>query len=257
MTVELAISETGAGPPLVILHGLFGSRRNWWSIARQLADLRHVVVADLRNHGTSPWDPVHDYPALAADVARLVETRLGGRAAVIGHSMGGKAAMMLALERPDLVERLVVVDIAPARSPGNSADILRAVERVPLDRCDRRTDVEEALAEDVPDPKVRAFLAANVVSGPDGLAWGVNLDAIARHLDDILGFPDVPPGRAFAGPTLILAGGRSPYVTPEHHAAISRLFPAARIETIPQAGHWLHADAPAEFLAAVRPFLEA
>ena len=256
MTVELAISETGAGDPLVILHGLFGSKRNWWSIARQLADTRHVVVADLRNHGASPWDPVHDYPALAADVARLVETRLGGRAAVIGHSMGGKAAMMLALERPELVERLVVVDIAPARSPGNSADMLRALDRVPLDRCARRADVEAALAGDVPDTRVRSFLAANVVSGPDGLAWGVNLDAFARHLDDIIGFPDVPPGRTFAGSTLFLAGGRSPYVRPEQHSAILRLFPAARIETIPGAGHWLHADAPEEFLAAVRPFLE-
>lgn len=256
MTVELAISEIGEGDPLVILHGLFGSKRNWWSIARQLAATRRVVVADLRNHGASPWDPVHDYPALAADVARLIETRLGGRAAVIGHSMGGKAAMMLALERPALVERLVVVDIAPTRSPGNSADILRALERVPLDRCAHRGDVEAALAGDVPEGKVRAFLAANVVSGPDGLAWGVNLDAFARHLDDILGFPDVPPGRTFAGPTLFLAGGRSPYVRPEQHAAILRLFPAARIETIPAAGHWLHADAPEEFLAAVRPFLE-
>jgi len=256
MTVELAISEIGEGDPLVILHGLFGSKRNWWSIARQLADTRHVVVADLRNHGASPWDPVHDYPALAADVVRLIETRLGGRAAVIGHSMGGKAAMMLALERPELVERLVVVDIAPTRSPGNSADILRALERVPLDRCAHRGDVEAALAGDVPEGKVRAFLAANVVSGPDGLAWGVNLDAFARHLDDILGFPDVPPGRTFAGPSLFLAGGRSPYVRPEQHAAILRLFPAARIETIPAAGHWLHADAPEEFLAAVRPFLE-
>jgi pimeloyl-ACP methyl ester carboxylesterase len=256
MTVELAISEIGEGDPLVILHGLFGSKRNWWSIARQLAATRRVVVADLRNHGASPWDPVHDYPALAADVARLIETRLGGRAAVIGHSMGGKAAMMLALERPALVERLVVVDIAPTRSPGNSADILRALERVPLDRCAHRGDVEAALAGDVPEGKVRSFLAANVVSGPDGLAWGVNLDAFARHLDDILGFPDVPPGRTFAGPTLFLAGGRSPYVRPEQHAAILRLFPAARIETIPAAGHWLHADAPEEFLAAVRPFLE-
>jgi pimeloyl-ACP methyl ester carboxylesterase len=256
MTVELAISEIGEGDPLVILHGLFGSKRNWWSIARQLAATRRVVVADLRNHGASPWDPVHDYPALAADVARLIETRLGGRAAVIGHSMGGKAAMMLALERPALIERLVVVDIAPTRSPGNSADILRALERVPLDRCAHRGDVEAALAGDVPEGKVRSFLAANVVSGPDGLAWGVNLDAFARHLDDILGFPDVPPGRTFAGPTLFLAGGRSPYVRPEQHAAILRLFPAARIETIPAAGHWLHADAPEEFLAAVRPFLE-
>lgn len=257
MTVELAISETGKGDPLVILHGLFGSKRNWWSIARQLADTRHVVVVDLRNHGTSPWDPVHDYPALAADVARLVETRLGGRAAVIGHSMGGKAAMMLALERPELVERLVVVDIAPTRSPGNSADILQAMQRVPLDRCARRVDVEAALAGDVPDPAVRAFLAANVVSSRDGLAWGVNLDAIAQHLDDVLGFPDVPQGRSFAGPTLVLAGGRSPYVRPEQHEAILRLFPAAQIETIPGAGHWLHADALGEFLAAVRPFLGA
>jgi len=257
VTVELAFSEAGAGPPLVILHGLFGSKRNWSSIAKQLADSRRVVVADLRNHGASPWDPVHDYPALAADVARLVETQLGGRAAVIGHSMGGKAAMMLALERPDLVERLVVVDIAPAPSPGNSADVLRALQAVPLAECSRRADVDAALAASIPDPAVRTFLVANVVSGPDGLAWGVNLDALARHLDGILGFPDVPPGRSFDGPTLFLAGGRSPYVQPHHHACITRLFPAARVETIPDAGHWLHADAPAAFLDAARRFLDS
>jgi esterase len=257
MTVELAIAEAGSGDPLVILHGLFGSKRNWSSIAKQLADSRRVVTVDLRNHGASPWDPVHDYPALAADVARLVETRLGGRAAIIGHSMGGKAAMMLALERPDLVERLVVVDIAPAPSPGSSRDFLRAMQAVPLAECSRRADVEAALASDVPDAAVRTFLVANIVAGPDGLAWGVNLDAIARHFDAIMDFPDVPAGRTFAGPVLFLAGGRSPYVQPHHHAAITRLFPAARVETIPDAGHWLHADAPAAFLDAVRRFLDA
>jgi pimeloyl-ACP methyl ester carboxylesterase len=257
VTVELAFSEIGDGPPLVILHGLFGSKRNWSSIAKQLADSRRVITVDLRNHGASPWSPVHDYPALASDVTRLVETRLGGRAAVLGHSMGGKAAMMLALERPELVERLVVVDIAPAPSPGSSREFLRAMMAVPLAECSRRGDVEAALAADVPDAAVRSFLVANIVARPDGLAWGVNLEAIADHIDAIMDFPDVPDGRAFTGPVLVLAGGRSPYVQPHHATMINRLFPAARVETIPEAGHWLHADAPAAFLEAVRVFLQA
>jgi pimeloyl-ACP methyl ester carboxylesterase len=152
-------------------------------------------------------------------------------------------------KRSAVGERSVIM--VRGESGENGGDI-----HVVENRCAHRGDVEAALAGDVPEGKVRAFLAANVVSGPDGLAWGVNLDAFARHLDDILGFPNVPQGRTFTGPSLFLAGGRSPYVRPEHHAAILRLFPAARIETIPAAGHWLHADAPEEFLAAVRPFLE-
>ena len=132
MSLELSFNEYGAGPPLVVLHGLFGSKRNFSAIARRLADAFQVITVDLRNHGESPWDNRHDYPALAADVAQLIERQLGGPAAVIGHSMGGKAAMLLALTRPELVERLVVVDIPPARSRGTPIDYVHAMQAVPL-----------------------------------------------------------------------------------------------------------------------------
>ena len=253
--VEVAWSEFGAGEPLVILHGLFGSKRNWTSVAGTLGRHHRVLAVDLRNHGTSPWDERHDYPALAADIARFIEREVGGRAAVVGHSMGGKTAMMLALTRPDLVERLVVVDIAPAVSRGPIGDVLTMLRSVPLERFSERAEVQAALAGMIPDPKLRGFLMLNVVAGPTGLAWAVNLDALARHFDLIAGFPEVPSARAFPGPALFLVGGNSDYVRPEHHAEIHRLFPAATIEVIPGAGHWVHADAPAAFVAAIEQFL--
>jgi len=171
--------------------------------------------------------------------------------------MGGKAAMTLALTRPELVRRLVVVDIPPAASRGTSLALVRAMQGVPLAALARRADVAAALAAAVPDPAVRAFLAQAVTSGPAGLAWSVNLDAIAAQFETILGFPDLPTESGFTGPALFVAGGRSDYLRPEHRAEIGRLFPAARIEEIPGAGHWVHADAPAAFLEVVERFLEA
>ena len=253
--VELATSESGAGSPLVILHGLFGSKRNWASVAHRLAAAHRVISVDLRNHGESPWDARHDYPALAADVAAVIERRVGGPAAVLGHSMGGKAAMVLALARPELVERLVVVDIAPVRSTATPIEYVRAMRDLPLAAFSQRLDIKEALAPEIPDPMVRGFLTLNLVSGPNGFAWTVNLEAIERNFDAILGFPEGVAGRPFTHPTLFLVGGRSDYVQPEHHAEIRRLFPAATIEVIERAGHWVHADAADAFVAAVDAFL--
>jgi esterase len=253
--VNLAYHDTGVGDPLVILHGLFGSKRNWASIARRLGGTHRVLTVDLRNHGGSPWDDRHDYPAVAEDVADFIESIVGGSAAVLGHSMGGKAAMVLALSRPTLVERLVVVDIPPAESAGDTRRYLEAMRAVPLVTCGRRADVEAALAEAIPDPAIRAFLAANIVSRPDGLAWGVNLEALARHFETIRGFPEMPRGQRYDGPTLFVAGGRSPYLLADHRPVITRLFPAATVEVIPDAGHWVHADAPEAFVAAVSRFL--
>jgi len=255
--VELALSESGAGSPLVILHGLFGSKRNWAGVAHRLAATRRVITVDLRNHGESPWDDRHDYPALAADVAAVIETRVGGPAAVLGHSMGGKAAMVLALSRPELVERLIVVDIAPVRSTATPIEYVRAMRTLPLAAFSQRLDVKEALAPAIPDPMVRGFLTLNLVAGPAGLAWTVNLEAIERNFPAILGFPDVPPGRRFTKPTLFVAGGRSAYVRPEHHAEMHRLFPAATIEVIEGAGHWVHADAADAFVATTNAFLDS
>lgn len=255
MTVDLAFDDRGVGPPLVVLHGLFGAKRNWASVAKALAPRHRVLSVDLRNHGASPWDPVHDYPALAGDVARLIRTHVGGPAAVLGHSMGGKAAMVLALEEPEFVERLIVVDIAPAASRTTLLDALRAMQQVPLAACTRRGEVEAVLGSSIADPAVRAFLVQNVTAGPHGLAWAVNLEALERNFPAITGFPEIPDGRAYRGPTLFVLGERSDYVRSEHSPAIERLFPSAAIEVVAGAGHWVHAEAPAAFLNAIGGFL--
>ena len=257
MTVDLAFDDRGVGPPLVVLHGLFGAKRNWASIAKALSPHHRVLTVDLRNHGASPWDPAHDYPALAGDVARFIRTHVGGPAAVLGHSMGGKAAMVLALEAPDLVERLVVVDIAPAASRTTLIDALRAMQQVPLAACTRRSEVEAALAASIADPAVRAFLVQNVTTGPNGLGWAVNLAALEQNFAAIAGFPEIPDGCSYRGPTLFVVGERSDYVRPEHHGEIARLFPAATIEVVAGAGHWVHAESPAAFLSVVSGFLSA
>jgi pimeloyl-ACP methyl ester carboxylesterase len=255
VSVELSFNEYGAGPPVVILHGLFGSKRNWSSIARQLAPDFHVYAVDLRNHGESPWHEQHDYPAMAADVADLIEQQVGQPVTLIGHSMGGKVAMYLALTRPELVERLVVVDIPPARSRGTPISYVHAMQAVPLAQFSRRSEVEQALAETIADPVVRGFLVTNIISGPEGLAWTVNLDAIERQFDTILDWPATAAGRQFSGQTLFIRGNRSAFIKPEHEAIIRQLFPAAMTESVIGAGHWVHAEQPAAFLELVQRFL--
>ena len=255
MSVELSFSEWGAGPPVVILHGLFGSKRNWSSIARQLASAFHLYAVDLRNHGASPWDKQHDYPAMASDVARLIEQKVGPPVTLIGHSMGGKVAMYLALTRPELVERLMVVDIPPARSRGTPISYVHAMQAVPLAQLSRRSEVEQALAETIADPVVRGFLVTNIISRPDGLAWAVNLDAIERQFDMILDWPGTAAEQRFVGPTRFIRGNRSAFIKPAHEAIIQKLFPAATTESVIGAGHWVHAEQPAAFLEAVQRFL--
>lgn len=250
---SLASLEHGTGRPLVILHGLFGSARNWATIARRLGARRRAIALDLRNHGASPWTHDMDYPAMAADVRDVIAPF--GRSAVLGHSMGGKTAMTLALLYPGLVERLVVVDIAPVAYAGRShGDTIRAMQAADL-AVERRAQVEEQLRDGVPDPSLRAFLLQNLVSDDGGLRWRLNLDVLLDHMDEIMGWPEETEGRRYDGPTLVLAGETSDYVRPEHHARIRALFPAAEIRTVPGAGHWPHAEQPERFLAMVEEFL--
>lgn len=255
LALDLSISEFGKGPPLIVLHGLFGSKRNWATFAHRLAVGRRVITVDLRNHGESPWDDAHDYPAMAADVARVIRRHAGGKADVLGHSMGGKVAMVLALWHPELLDRLIVVDIAPTRSTATPIEFVRAMRALPIGTFASRLEVKDALAAAIPDPAVRGFLTLNVIPTAEGLSWTVNLAALEDHFDTILGFPTVPPGTSFQKPTLFIAGGRSAYLQPQHHAEIMRLFPAARIDVIEPAGHWVHADAPEAFVAAVNRFI--
>jgi pimeloyl-ACP methyl ester carboxylesterase len=256
MPVSLNTLVTGVPtelPPLLIAHGLFGSARNWGMIAKKLAADREVIAVDLRNHGDSPWDAEHGYPALAADLAAVIEAN-GGRAAVLGHSMGGKAAMVLALTRPELVERLIVVDIAPIRYSHDQDTNISAMRAVDLAGVTRRSDADAGLASHVADPALRAFFLQNLRLAPEGASWRINLDALEDQMPGILGFPEAA-AEPYAGPALFLTGADSGYVRPENWDRIAALFPEARKVAIPGAGHWVHAEAPGPFLEAVSAFL--
>lgn len=246
--------EPTDAPPLVIAHGLFGSARNWGAVAKRLARGREVIAVDLRNHGDSPRSPDASYPALATDLAEVIDAE-GGRADVLGHSMGGKAAMALALIAPSRVRRLVVADIAPVAYGHSQIGYVRAMQGVALAGVVRRADGDAALAEAVPDPALRAFLLQSLAVGPDGARWKLNLPALADQMPKIMGFPSID-GR-FDGPTLFLSGGASDYVRPEHWPEILARFPRAQRGSLPNVGHWLHAEAPQAFAAAVEAFLDA
>jgi pimeloyl-ACP methyl ester carboxylesterase len=246
----LTTQEYGTGAPeLLIAHGLFGSGRNWGAIAKRLSNDRRVVTVDMRNHGTSLWSDRHDYAAMADDLAKAID----GKSDVLGHSMGGKAAMQLALSHPDSIRKLVIADIAPVAYGHSQRDLIAAMRAVDLSRVVKRSDANEQLAQRIDDAGVRAFLLQSLDVAAK--TWRLNLDTLDAEMATIIGWPD-SPGR-FDGPTLILSGALSDYVRPEHRAAIKAQFPNARFAKIRDAGHWLHADKPREFEAAVRAFLDA
>lgn len=239
-------------PPLLIAHGLFGSGRNWGVIAKRLSESRPVLAVDMRNHGTSFHADRHGYEDMAADLAQVIEAN-GGTADVLGHSMGGKAAMMLALTRPELVRRLVVADIAPVAYSHSQAEHIAAMRSVDLSRVERRSDAAEMLAEAGTEPALQSFFTQSLDVA--NRRWRYNLDVLEAEMPKILSFPEV--SGSFDGPTLFLAGGDSTYVRREDRDHIKALFPQAIFAKIPGAGHWLHADKPREFQAAVAQFLAA
>ncbi|MEJ6389672.1 alpha/beta fold hydrolase [Gymnodinialimonas ulvae] len=237
-------------PPVLIAHGLFGSARNWGVIAKRMSERGRVVTVDMRNHGHSFRGAPHDYPAMAGDLAEVIEN-LGAQVDVIGHSMGGKAVMVLALTRPDLVRRVVVGDIAPVGYSHTQQGMIDAMRALDLSRVETRGDADRQLAEFVDDAGVRAFLLQSL--DVKARAWRLNLDQLEADMAQVLGFPEI--SGTFEGPVLMLSGGASDYVLPEHRAAVKALFPAARFAKIPGAGHWLHAEKPREFEAACAAFL--
>jgi len=252
MSVSLSYKSQGAaGSPVVILHGLLGSSSNWRSVARRLAERHRVFALDLPNHGESPHVDSMGYPAMAADVAAFLDEQHLACATLIGHSMGGKTAMRLALDRPERVERLVVVDIAPTVSHHDHLPWLDAMAALDLGRVERRADADRLLAQAIGDAAMRQFLLQNLVSTPHGFDWRVNLAAIASSLPALLDFPLDAGTRAFDGPALFLRGAQSDYVLQKDEAAIRVLFPRADIVTIEDAGHWVHAEQPERFLAAL------
>ncbi|WGW05591.1 alpha/beta fold hydrolase [Tropicibacter oceani] len=239
-----------ANPPLMIVHGLYGSGRNWGVIAKRLSDERQVLAPDMRNHGDSFWSDDHGYRDMAGDLAQVIEAQ-GGRADVVGHSMGGKASMVLALTRPDLVCRLVVADIAPVAYTHSQIQFIEAMRAVDLSSVDKRSDATDQLARHVPDKTLQSFFTQSL--DLKERRWKLNLDGLAAEMPKILSFPEIDG--QFNGPALFLSGGTSDYVLPEHRARIRALFPKARFAKLPGAGHWLHAEKPRDFEASVRAFL--
>lgn len=238
-------------PPLLIAHGLFGSARNWGVIAKRMSDTRQVIAVDMRNHGNSDWHASQSYADLATDLAQVIENN-GGRADVVGHSMGGKAAMMLALSRPELIRRLIIADIAPVPYTHTHSHLVAAMRALDLSVIEKRSDADAQLSAYVDEAPVRAFLLQSL--DVKEKRWLLNLDVLEAFMPEIVSWPD-PVGQ-FSGPTFFLSGAQSNYVKREDRDTIKALFPRARFAPIPGAGHWLHAEKPREFEAAMRAFLD-
>lgn len=251
--MRLAVTSLGEGAPVVFLHGLFGQGRNFAAIARPLAARARVLLLDLRNHGTSPHADGMDYRDMAHDVAETLDAEGVGAAAVIGHSMGGKVAMTLALTEPARVSRLLVSDIAPRPYTGTLARYAEAMRALPLSPGLTRAAADAALATAVPDAGVRAFLLHSLRFDTAPPSWRVGLQQISAGMPDILAFPDVTA--PYDGPALFVSGDRSDYITPEDRPRIRALFPRARFASVKSAGHWVHADQPEAFRAIVDAFL--
>lgn len=252
MLNTITMGEAGAHPPLLIAHGLYGSARNWRVLQKRLAERRQVIAVDMRNHGDSFHAAAHGYADLADDLAVVIAAH-GGQADVLGHSMGGKAAMMLALTRPDLVNRLIVADIAPVAYGHSQLPNIDAMKAVDLSGVTRRAEADSQLKAWVAEAPLRAFFLQSLDLGPDGARWKLNLDVLADQMPQLMGFPDI--SATFSHPALFLHGALSDYVQPGSRAKINQLFPNAMFEEIDGAGHWLHAEKPREFQSSVQNFL--
>jgi esterase len=255
MTVKLHYQIVGEGEPLLVLHGLFGSHRNWFSITRQLAVNRQVIALDLRNHGASGHADSMSYPEMAEDLHQLVSALGHEQIDLMGHSMGGKTAMAFALLYPEQVGKLIVVDIAPVNYQLNHDEIIAALRTVPVASLGNRAEADSLLATHIPEPGLRQYLLQNLIKDDTGFRWRLNLDAIHFNHPLLRSFPEKLAGSRWEGSSLFLSGSESDFVLPEYTADIQRYFPSAQQHIIEGANHWVHADKPAEVVSVVSAFL--
>ncbi len=252
--MELHYRSYGSGPPLIILHGLFGSLNNWHSHAMLLGEQFRVFTIDQRNHGASPHSPVMSYEAMANDILEFINRHHIAPVHLLGHSMGGKTAMQFALSHPQEMRKLVVVDIRPQGDPPHHHRILDALRSIDFESVRSREDVDRALLPGIPDLAERQFLATNLKRQDDGsYGWKIHLSAITGNYEELIG-PLTVNGQ-FSGPTLFVSGGRSSYLTEVDRPGILRLFPHAEFIEITRAGHWVHADVPDVFRKVILEFL--
>jgi esterase len=254
---ELHFSTLGSGKPLVVLHGLFGSGKNWQSQARQFANQFKVFTVDLRNHGQSFHADEMNYSIMAEDVAQLLYRLELSACDILGHSMGGKVAMTLALQNPDLVARLIVADIAPVTYFHHYDDLIDPLLALSLETIDSRAQADQLLRQNIPEDQLRAFLLQNLVRESTGWRWRVNWSVIQRDMEWLTGFGDLPQDWRIDLPVLFIRGANSDYVSETEIAVIEQHFSNYRLETIEDAGHWLHAEQPESFNRLVLEFLQS
>lgn len=256
MPVELAFEDVGRGPPMLLLHGLYGSSSNWRRVAKALSTSHRVISVDLRNHGASPWAATMSYAEMAGDVVALIDRLAlavdGTAPAILGHSMGGKVAMTVALTQATKVGRLIVVDIAPVSYGDRFSGYTQAMRGVDAVGASGRDEIRRVLLQTIPDDRVVGFLMTNLVRQGEQYDWRINLVALAASMHEIGSWPNALDALRYDGPVTVIDGDRSDYVSLDDRPRFLSLFPRARFVTVADAGHWLHADQADAFVAAVR-----
>lgn len=255
-SMNLYYRTQGDGDPVIILHGLFGDGLNWGGVAKRLQTEYHLILPDMRNHGRSPHnDDDCSYPAMADDIVSLMGQLELESAHLIGHSMGGKAAMTLALQHPERVRSLTVVDIAPKSYPPRHEDVFTGLKAVAEARPASRQEADRLLAESITTDAIRTFILKNLVRGKTGFEWRLNWQALYTHYDQLTDFP-VQEGH-YDGPVQFLIGGASDYVADSDRERIEHLFPHAKGRIVGGSGHWLHAEKPEQTARWIKAFLDA
>jgi esterase len=253
LVMELNYKSYGEGHPLIILHGLFGSLDNWYTLGKRFGEFFKVFALDQRNHGRSPHSDTFNYPVMAEDLKEFMLNQDISSAYLLGHSMGGKTAMQFAVTYPEKVDKLIVVDIAPRPYPSQHSEIFDALYSLDLS-AGNRNEIDEALAERVPVSSVRQFLLKNLTRDDSGsFKWKMNLDGIYKNYDEIN--RGLETDLRFVKPALFIRGGNSQYIQQEDTTIIKNIFPEAKIATVAGAGHWIHAEAPNELFRLVIDFL--
>jgi esterase len=252
--MRLAFKVQGDGVPLIIVHGFLGSSDNWRTMSKLLSEHFRVFTVDLRNHGQSPHSAVMNYQIMAEDLREFIEEHGLRFPHVLGHSMGGKVAMQLALQYPGMLGKLVVVDIAPKTYPSTYRPLLTTLRALPLQAYNLFSEIDAALSVAIPDQIVRQFLLKNLTRDPhDGFRWRIALDAIIQNYDELT--KAIVAGPPFTKPACFIRGGRSNLLDQSDFPAIRVCFPQAQFKTIGNAGHWVHFDAADEFYTMVTDFL--
>lgn len=256
MPVELAFEALGEGPPVVILHGLFGAGRNWTQFAQALAGHYRVYLPDARNHGASGWAESMSYTDMAMDVAALIDREALRQPFVIGHSMGGKTAMALALTQPQRIGGLAVIDIAPEAYADQFSGYVAAMRSLDIEATSSRRELQQALSARLGPEAPVDFLMQNLRRHDERFDWRINLLAAGLCMGQLCGFPKTLGDARYDGPTLFVSGAESDYVRPSSEAGIRALFPNAELQSIADAGHWVHADQPETLLCALQDWLD-